>query len=285
MLKCEVQFIKASPNAMSQTPVAPVVMTVSANDCSGGAGLQADVEAIASMGCHAAPVVTAALVRDTETLKAVFPMSAAEVVDQARATLEDIPVAAIKLGALVSVEIIEAVHILLQDYRSLPLVLDPVLICEDTAAGGQTRMAEAMRELLLPLATMITPSLSEARKLAPEADSSGACAMALLSSDCEFVLLSGVQADTSAVSNRLYGNRRLLDTREWPRLPDLFHGAGATLSSALAGLLAQGQEHHTAAEHAQKYTWDALHAGYRIGMGRKVPNRLFWADANIESTE
>ncbi|MDX1656289.1 MAG: hydroxymethylpyrimidine/phosphomethylpyrimidine kinase [Candidatus Competibacteraceae bacterium] len=263
---------------MSSQPTVPVVMALAGNDPSGGAGLQADIEAIVSMGCHAAPVVTTLTVQDTRDIKEILPLTPGFIAAQARAVLEDMPVAAIKIGLIGSVEGVEAIHTLLIDYPDIPVVLDPVL-----ASGGGTELAdqeiiEALRTLLLPQTTVLTPNGQEARRLAPEADTLDACAMALLERGCRYVLITGAHENTPQVINRLYGNERLLETTAWERLPGSYHGSGCTLASAIAGLIAQGQEMASAIQQAQEYTWEALRGGYRIGMGQHIPNRLFWAD-------
>ena len=260
----------------------PVVMSIAGNDPTGGAGLQADIEAISSMGCHAAPVVAALTVQDTTNVQAVSPVGADVVIQQARAVLEDMPVDVIKLGLLGSVEVIEAVHTLLVDYPNLPVVLDPVL-----AAGGGRELSDdslidAMRPVLVPLATVITPNSLEARRLAQGSDNLEAAAIALLDMGAEFVLVTGAHENTPDVHNVLYANNRKLETFTWDRLDGSYHGSGCTLASAIAGLLAQGQQPLTAMHEAQEYTWQALSHGYRIGMGQLLPNRLFWAEAEEE---
>jgi hydroxymethylpyrimidine/phosphomethylpyrimidine kinase len=262
---------------MSTSVSLPVVLVLAGNDPTGGAGLQADIEAIASMGCHAAPVVTTVTVQDTADLKTLLPLTPGLVAAQARAVLEDIPVATVKIGLLGSVEVAEAIHTLLQDYPKLPVILDPVL-----RAGGGTDLAnadliDAIQTLLLPLTTVLTPNSLEARRLAPEADTLDACAMALLERGCRYVLITGTHEDTPRVVNKLYGNNRLLESFCWERLPDSYHGSGCTLASAIAGLVAQSQEYGSAIRQAQEYTWNTLAAGYRIGMGQRIPHRLFWA--------
>ena len=263
-------------------PKIPVVMSIAGNDPTGGAGLQADIEAISSMGCHAAPVVAALTVQDTSNVQAVSPVDADLVVQQARAVLEDMPVDVVKLGLLGSVENIQAVHTLLMDYPNVPVVLDPVL-----AAGGgrelsDDAMIDAMRTLLVPLATIITPNSVEARRLAQTSDNLEASAIALLDLGAEFALITGTHEQTPEVRNVLYGNNRKLETFTWDRLDGSYHGSGCTLASAVAGLLAQGQEPLSAIHEAQEYTWQALSHGYRIGMGQLLPNRLFWAEAEEE---
>jgi len=262
---------------MPQTQQIPVVMCFAGLDSTGGAGVQADIEAIASMGCHAAPVVTALTVQDTQQVMEYTPVDAGILIAQARAVLEDIPVAAIKIGMLGDVPVIEAIHTLLTDYPNIPVVLDPVL-----AGGGGGELSndlviEAIIRLLLPQTTVLTPNSIEARALAPEADTLDACGQELLDKGCEFVLLTGTHEEAEHVENRLFGNRRLLETFTWERLPHSYHGSGCTLAAAIAGLLAQGLEPFTAIHEAQEYTWEALRNGYRVGMGQLLPNRLFWA--------
>lgn len=260
----------------------PVVMTLAGNDPTGGAGIQADIEAIASMGAHAAPVITALTVQDTLNVMRLDPVDSTVVIEQARAILEDMPVAAIKIGLLGTLENIEAIHTLLHDYPDLPVVLDPIL-----RAGGGSRMTSdemhaAMRELLFPYTTVLTPNSEEARTLAHEADTLDACAQELLDTGCELVLITGTHENSETVDNRLYGNHRLLETFSWERLPHSYHGSGCTLASAIAGLLAQGLEPFTAIHEAQEYTWESLKHGYRLGMGQYHPNRLFWARSDEE---
>jgi len=257
----------------------PVVLSIAGVDPTGGAGLQADIEAITSMGCHACPVVAAVTVQDTHDVKLVEAMPASLVVAQARAVLEDMPVHAIKLGLLGSVEIIQAVHTLLTDYPELPVVLDPILAAGGGTELGDAAMLDAMRTLLVPQATVITPNSLEVRRLAPGADTLDACATALLDRGADLVLITGTHEQTPQVRNSLHVQGRPPEHFTWERLDGSYHGSGCTLASAIAGLLAQGQEPFSAIHEAQEYTWQSLAHGYRLGMGQLLPNRLFWAEA------
>ena len=106
--------------------------------------------------------------------------------------------------------------------------------------------------------------------------------MAILEAGVEFVLITGAHENTPTVKNTLYANHRVMETFTWDRLEGSFHGSGCTLAASIAGLLAQGLEPFTAIHEAQEYTWQALAAGYRIGMGQQIPNRLFWARGDDE---
>lgn len=255
----------------------PTVMVFAGTDPSGGAGIQADIETLVSMGCHATPIVTALTVQDTVNVYRFHSVEPGLVVEQARAVFEDIPVAAIKIGMLGSVEIVEVIHTLLMDYPNQPVVLDPVV-----ASGGGTKLSnddvlDAMVNLLFPLATIVTPNSQEARLFAPTADTLEACAHEILERGCEYVLLTGTHENTPTVINNLYSERELLESYQWERLPASYHGSGCTLAVAIAGLLSQGLDPLSAVREAQEYTWEALKNGYRIGMGQHIPNRLFWA--------
>ncbi|MCK4587821.1 MAG: hydroxymethylpyrimidine/phosphomethylpyrimidine kinase, partial [Gammaproteobacteria bacterium] len=200
---------------MTEISTIPVVMTFAGSDPSGGAGLQADIETLASMGCHASPVITAVTVQDTRQLFRFQPMDASLVIEQARAILEDIPIAAFKIGMLGSVENVEAVHTILMDYPDAPVILDPLI----TAGGGgnlaDDELIDAMVSLLFPLTTVLTPNSEEARAFAPEADNLDACAQELLDLGSEYILITGTHESTPHVINRLYGDHRLLESYTW----------------------------------------------------------------------
>lgn len=270
---------------MDQDPDIPVVMTFAGSDPTGGAGIQADIETLASMGCHAAPVVTAITVQDTQNVKEYHSVDPTLVIAQARAVLEDMPIAGFKIGMIGSVQNAEAIHTILRDYPDVPVVLDPVLRSGGGDDLSDDQIREAMTTLLLPLTTVLTPNSLEARALAPEADTLDACGQELLDMGCEFVLITGTHEATQEVQNRLYGNRRLLETFSWQRLAHSYHGSGCTLASAIAGLLCQSREPFTAIYEAQEYTWEALQAGYRLGMGQHLPSRLFWVNSDQERSE
>lgn len=266
---------------MTETLSVPVVLVFAGHDPSGGAGIQADIEAIVSMGCHAATVITALTVQDTVDVKRFVATDAMLVIEQARGVLEDMSVAAIKIGMVGSVENAEAIHTILMDYPQIPVVLDPVL----SSGGGAAELADnevldAMMELLFPLATLITPNSQELRAFAPEGDTLDACAHEVMEAGCEYLLVTGTHETTPEVVNVLYSNFRRMDDFHWARLDGSYHGSGCTLASAIAGLFAQGMEPYTAIREAQEYTHEALKNGYRIGMGQLLPNRLFWAQGS-----
>jgi hydroxymethylpyrimidine/phosphomethylpyrimidine kinase len=259
----------------------PIVLAFAASDPSGGAGIQADLLTLASMGCHPLSVITAITVQDTLGVEAVQPLDADWVADQARCLLEDMPVDAFKIGALGSVENIAAIAEILADYPDVPLVLDPVLASGRGDELASDEMLHAMRELLLPQTTILTPNSMEARRLADLDDedepSLAVCAQRLIDIGCEFVLITGTHEPTVQVINTLYGKNGVVRTDSWQRLPGSYHGSGCTLASAIAAMLGNGLELPEAVREAQDYTWHTLQKAYRPGMGQFLPDRLFWA--------
>jgi hydroxymethylpyrimidine/phosphomethylpyrimidine kinase len=267
-------------DAAPETP--PIVLVFSANDPSGGAGMQADLLTLSSMGCHPLPVITALTVQDTRGVEDVLPIDADWVADQARCVLEDMPVSAFKLGVLGSIETIAAIAEVVADYPNVPLILDPVLSSGRGDPFANDEMIAAIRELLLPQCTIITPNSYEARRLAADDREDedldlARCAKRLLGAGCEYVLITGTHENTVQVVNRLYGEQGEIRSDAWQRLPGSYHGSGCTLASALAATLANGLPVEEAVRDAQEYTWQTLKAGFRPGMGQFVPDRLFWA--------
>jgi len=266
---------------MSDIP--PIVLTFAATDPTSGAGLQADILTIASMGCHPVSIVTAITVQDTSGVDDVQAVDVDILVDQARTVLEDMPVAAFKIGLLGSVENIAAIAEIISDYPDIPLVFDPVLASGRGDELANEDMLEAMRELLLPQTTILTPNSMEARRLVIDEDNEqddpdlADCANRIIKLGCEYVLITGTHENTPKVINSLYGERGLIRHDNWPRLPGIYHGSGCTLASAIAALLANGLPMEEAVREAQEYTWEALKYGFRPGMGQHIPDRLFWA--------
>ena len=257
----------------------PIVLAFSGNDPTGGAGIQADIEAVASMGARVAPVITALTVQDTQNVKYFSATDSKMVSEQARVILEDIPVAAFKIGMVGSLENIDAIHTILHDYRDIPVIVDPIISAGGGMALATEEMALAYSDLLFPLTTLVTPNSNEVRLLAPEADSLDSCAQELMDDGCEYGLLTGTHEGTEQVINSLYGQHQKIKSCTWDRLHHSYHGSGCTLTSAIAALVAQGYSVPDAVHIAQEYTWDSLFQGYQSGMGQHHPDRFFWTES------
>ena len=269
---------------MPVTP--PTVLVFAGIDPSGGAGVQADILTLSSMGCHPLPVVTAVTVQDTSGVRDLLPIDARWVADQARCVLEDVRVTVFKIGLLGSAEIVAAIAEVVSDYPEIPLVFDPVLASGRGDELATEEVIEAMCELLMPRTTLITPNSIEARRLVSGSDADGideadlgGCARRLLALGCEYVLITGTHENTPQVSNTLYSEQGLIRTDSWERLPGIYHGSGCTLASAIAATIANGLPIPEAVRDAQEFTWQTLKHAYRAGVGQLMPDRLFWARA------
>lgn len=255
-------------------PTPPIVLSISGHDPSGGAGIQADIEATTALGCRAATVVSCLTVQDTVDVRRVVPLSPELVDEQLRTLLNDIEIRVIKIGLLADAAIADTVAAVLRDHRGIPVILDPVL-----AAGGGRELAargliRSIRGNLLPQTSLITPNVPEARRLA-DRQSLEECAMDLLQCGCEAVLITGTHEQEPAVTNLLYRGGRETLASTWPRLAGSYHGSGCTLASSIAALLAGGLTLVEAVLEGQEYTWNALSSGAAPGKGQSLPDRFY----------
>ena len=241
----------------------PAVLVFAGLDPSGGAGLAADVLAIAAQGAHALPVATALTVQDNNRVHAVQAVDAAFVLAQAQALVDTVDIRAVKLGIPGSRANARAIAGLLRALRArdpqLPIVLDPVL-----ASGHGDALAEddpvGIVNELLPLATIALPN-------EPEASAVGDFL-------CAHLLLTGGHGEGSVVENRWYTHGQLVRRWRWARLPGAFHGSGCTLAASLAGRLAHGETMAAALGAAQAYCHDALARAFAIAPGQRIPRRF-----------
>lgn len=271
----------------------PSVMTFAATDPSSGAGLQADILTFASIGCHPLSVVTGITVQDTVGVENMMTFDADWIDEQARTILEDMQVMAFKIGMIGSVENVAVIAEIVADYPDVPLLIDPVLSSGRGDELANDNVQEAMLDLLIPQATLITPNSIEARRLAFYNDDSDEAenasldesALRLLDIGSEYVLITGTHERTAEVTNTLYGADGLIKAYNWERLPGSYHGSGCTLTSAIAACIAHGLSMEEAILEAQEYTWKTLKAGFRPGMGQYIPDRMFWAREDEEEGE
>jgi hydroxymethylpyrimidine/phosphomethylpyrimidine kinase len=261
-------------------PSPPCILCLSGFDPSGGAGIQADIESIASMGGHAVPVITALTVQNTNNVYDVQSVAANFFSEQVKRLLEDVPVKAIKIGMVGSTSIIESISLILKQYPDIPVIYDPVL----AAGGGKnltaSGMLNAIKELLLPHTTVLTPNSPEARLLSGENDLK-ACGKKLMLQGCKSVLLTGGHEDEDHINNLWFNQGHYVETFSWERLPHEYHGSGCTLASAIAALIAQDLDPFNAVNEAQDYTWNTLNKAFRISeKGQLIPHRFYWQHAD-----
>ena len=249
----------------------PNILVIAGHDPSGGAGIHADIEAVHSLGGFASTLITALTVQNSRNVSG-FQLTPIDLLEQqAEALLADYQFQAVKIGMTGSVEMVEWIADLLARLPGVPVVLDPVLAAEAGGSLARGDLGEAMLTRLAPLTTVLTPNLPEAELLAgvPGVQAAGA----RIAERCgRAVLVTGTHDDTDQVSNHLFdGERR--QHWDWPRLPEVYHGSGCTLASAMACRLARGDHLEQAAEQAQRWLHQALRHAWRPGGGQYVPDR------------
>lgn len=263
---------------MTTNKIQTVLLCAGGQDPSGGAGIQADAEAARAIGVHACGVVTCLTAQDTCGIHRLWPQAAEQVDEQCRVVLADSRVGALKVGLLGSSRTVRVFCDIAAEHPSLPLILDPVLSSGAGQPLADAAMLNQMRNNLLGRCTLVTPNLTEARTLSSfnEPDD---CALRLLETGCDWVLITGTHEPGEEVSNRLYGQDGDRQEWSWPRLEGEFHGSGCTLASAIAARVAQGAKIQNAIAEAQQYTWESLNQARRTGRCQLTPNRLFALDA------
>jgi hydroxymethylpyrimidine/phosphomethylpyrimidine kinase len=249
-------------------PRVPTVLSIAGSDSGGGAGIQADLKAFARCGVHGMTAITAITAQNTVGVDAVEAVSPAMIVAQVRAVAADIGVDAVKIGMLGTAATVEAVVEALELTGGAPVVIDPVMVAESGAALLDEEAKEALVEQLLPLATVVTPNIPEARALsgAEEHDSQEDLAREVLALGPEAVVVTGGHSER--VTDLFFdGSEAAAITGE--RHPDgASHGSGCTHSSALAACLAHGETPLEAARRAREVASGAVAAGLReVGKG------------------
>ena len=253
----------------------PVVLCFSGLDPSGGAGLQADIEAIGQAGAHAAIACTAITIQNSQQVFGFEACAASLVNAQAVAVLDDLPVAVIKSGMLGTTDNIAALAEFLREHPEYLYVLDPVLVANSGGSlGNQETLVKAFIELI-PLATVLTPNTVELRALTGVEDIDQATAK-LFAMGAQAVLVKGGHEDTpDYIRNALYINGELVSETRCPRLEGEYHGSGCSLASFIAGRLAQGDDLKQAVNHAETWLFGVLKkAETPVANGQKIPKRF-----------
>ena len=256
-------------------PKKPIILSISGHDPSGGAGIQADIETINDLGCHACSIISCLTVQDSSTVQRLIPLSTGDMLEQASALFSDMPIAVIKVGLCGSLEAVLAIEEILQSHPNIPVVFDPVLACGDGTELASAALIKAIIQRLIPLTTVLTPNSLEASKLlgTNASHSIEKNALELLALGSQYVLITGGHLSGGHVSNQLFHQQQLISTCQWPRQTGGFHGTGCTLASAIAALIALGNPIPEAVEQAQAYVNQAIKQAHQVGKGQAFLNR------------
>lgn len=251
----------------------PSILTIAGSDCSGGAGIQADIKTISALGAYGASAITAITVQNTLGVTGIHPVPPEYVKGQIEAVMTDIRPQAVKIGMINDVKIVEVIADAIQKFRPRFVVFDPVMVSTSGCKLIEDDAITALTTRLMPLATLITPNLSEAQVLTGitvnDRQSMQAAAQELLKLGSQAVLVKGGHLE----GGRMYDLLQVRNESE----PHLFaadkvnssntHGTGCTLSSAIATYLALGSPLVTAVEKAKQYVWQGILTGKDVHIG------------------
>ncbi|MFC0628457.1 bifunctional hydroxymethylpyrimidine kinase/phosphomethylpyrimidine kinase [Kribbella deserti] len=251
------------------------VLTVAGSDSGGGAGIQADLKAMLATGVHGMSVLTAITAQNSVGVQGAWELPAEQVRAQFRSVVDDIGVDAVKTGMLASAEMVRVVAELLRTLPDgVPVIVDPVSVSKHGDALLAADAMEALREEIVPLATVLTPNLTE---LGPVAgmeihglDDRELAAKRLLAAGAGWVLVKGGHDAGDTSVDVLHGNQPGQERSEFsaPRADNRHtHGTGCTLASSIASYVAQGQSVPEAVASAKQYISGAVHAGFPLGAG------------------
>ncbi|MDF2094728.1 bifunctional hydroxymethylpyrimidine kinase/phosphomethylpyrimidine kinase [Aquibaculum arenosum] len=252
------------------------VLIVAGSDSGGGAGIQADLKTVTALGGFGMTAITALTAQNTLGVFGVLPVEPDFVVQQMDVVLDDLGADAVKTGMLHSPEVIEAVSVALERRPGLPLVVDPVMVAQSGATLLQDAAVAALKQHLLPQATLLTPNLPEAEKLIGRsidgAAGMEAAAQEILAMGPEAVLLKGGHLSGDWLIDVLV-TAGGVERFEGPRIDtEQTHGTGCTLASAIATGLAQGLSLADAVRRARAYLQEALRTAPGLGRGQGPVN-------------
>jgi hydroxymethylpyrimidine kinase/phosphomethylpyrimidine kinase len=248
----------------------PVALAIAGSDSGGGAGIQADLQTFAALGVHGTSVITCLTAQNPRRVLAVEPCSPKMVRQQIEAVFEELRPAAVKTGMLFSAEIIRVVADFFKGKKGLPLVVDPVMISTSGAVLLRPSALKALREQLLPLATLVTPNLDETGlltggKVASVEDMRLAARQIHAGFGCAVLVKGGHLRGVRDAADIFYDGRT-----EWllnaPFVKGVStHGTGCTYSAAIAAALALGHALPAAVEIGKHHVTAAISRSYRIG--------------------
>ncbi len=259
------------------------VLSIAGSDCSGGAGIQADMKTISALGCYAASVITAVTVQDTCGVKDVLPVPAGWVGAQITTVMDDLRPDAVKIGMVTNEHVIAAISDALRDCPS-PVVFDPVLVSSSGHPLVSSEARSALTRMLIPRCALLTPNIPEAEILSGttihEVNDMAVAGRNLLRYGCRSVLVKGGHLEGGDMTDVLVTGTGAKDTYYY-RAGKIdsrnTHGTGCTLSSAIASYLARGESLPTAVEKGKLFLTNALSAGkdVTIGKGHGPLNHFF----------
>ena len=261
---------------MQEKITRPTILCIGGLDPSGGAGLQADIEAIAANGAHALPIATSLTVQNSKDAYTVEPVRTDLVSAQFENLLADFPIRACKIGLIPSIEFVDLLVHIASRLENIPIVLDPVLRASGGMSLNGAELIPTLKEKLLPLIAVLTPNLSELHSLTDSDRDDTKQALELCDAGASHVLVttSSEDSENGLITHSLFSKNAAPLHFYCEKLAHEYHGSGCTLSSALATQLALGDPIGTAVERAIDYTVNTLRGAERLGKGQHIPRRI-----------
>ena len=252
----------------------PVILSIAGSDCSGGAGIQADIKTISALGGYAASVITAITVQNTQGVKSVQTLPPDLVKAQIEAILDDLHVDCIKIGMIGNESIARAIAHTLQEYPSCPIVYDPVMVSTSGHCLLPPEAIESIKCSLFPLTTLLTPNLNEAGvlngKVIGTIEEMKKTAYELSQAFHTAVLIKGGHLEGEDMCDVLHTQENKMHIYKTKKIKsNNLHGTGCTLSSAIATYIGKGYAIDKAIAAGKEYVSSAIHAGkgFHIGNG------------------
>ena len=250
----------------------PVVLSIAGSDCSGGAGIQADIKTISALGGYAASAITAITVQNTLGVRAVQPMSPEMVYGQIEAVIEDLQPIAVKIGMVHDIRIARVISDCLRKYSPHYVVYDPVMVSTSGRKLMTDETMEAIKKELLPLVTLVTPNLDEATVLSGKSihniEDMQEAAKMLTDHFKTNILIKGGHLDGNEMCDLLHTTDYTYHLYKEEKVESKnLHGTGCTLSSAIATNLAKGYSMQEAIQLAKKFITQAILAGKDLNIG------------------
>lgn len=253
-------------------------LTIAGSDCSGGAGIQADLKAFSAHGCYGASVITSVVAENTSRVISVFNMPVREIELQIDAVFEDIEIDAVKLGMLPTAGIIEAVAAKLRQYKPAHIVCDPVMVATSGDSLSESGIDKAFTKYMFPIAELFTPNIPEAEALSGieihNLDDMRMAAELITGNGARNVLIKGGHLFGDAEDILFDGDNVTSFTSKRVDSPNT-HGTGCTLSSAIAANLALGNDLKNSVRLAKNYVTEAIENSYTVGKGHSPVHHFY----------
>ena len=250
----------------------PVILSIAGSDCSGGAGIQADIKAISALGGYAASAITAITVQNTLGVHTVQAMSPEIVRGQIEAVMEDLQPVALKIGMINDIQIVRVISDCIRKYTPQYIVYDPVMVSTSRQKLMTDEAIEEIKKELLPLVTLATPNLDETAVLIGNPihniQEMQEAAKLLTEHYHISILVKGGHLEGDLMSDFLYTSESASYIYKEKKIEsNNLHGTGCTLSSAIATYLAKGYPLHESIRHAKAYVTQAILAGKELHIG------------------